>query len=64
MLALPNSGSCVGPENTLGHPAHRYRQLPAECKYAPTHVLLFFVVFFFFFLGLHSEIVNIVLFLV
>ena len=25
VLAVANTGSCVGPQNKLGHPAHRYR---------------------------------------
>ena len=24
---MAGTGSCVGPQNKLGHPAHRYRQL-------------------------------------
>ena len=27
MLAVANAGSCVGPQNKIGHPAYRYRQL-------------------------------------
>ena len=27
VLVLANTGSCVGPQNKTGHPAHRYRQL-------------------------------------
>ena len=27
VLAVANTGSCVGPRNKIGHPAHRYRQL-------------------------------------
>ena len=27
MSAVANTGSCVGPQNKIGHPAHRYRQL-------------------------------------
>ena len=27
MLAVANAGSCVGPQNKIGHPAHRYKQL-------------------------------------
>ena len=27
MLAVANTGSSVGPQNKIGHPAHRYRQL-------------------------------------
>ena len=27
VLALANIGSCVGPHNKTGHPAHCYRQL-------------------------------------
>ena len=27
MLAVVNTGSCGGPQNKRGHPAHRYRQL-------------------------------------
>ena len=26
-LAVAHTGSCVGPRNRIGHPAHRYRQL-------------------------------------
>ena len=58
VLAVANTGSCVGPQNKIGQPAHRYRQLmqvpcwmSAEYKQAPKQVLLFF-------LGLCSEIVN------
>ena len=27
MLAVANTGSCVGPQNIIGHPVHSYRQL-------------------------------------
>ena len=27
VLAVANTGSCVGPQNEIGHPAHHYRQL-------------------------------------
>ena len=27
VLAVANTGSCVGPHNKIGHPARRYRQL-------------------------------------
>ena len=27
VLAVANTGSCVGPQGKIGHPAHRYRQL-------------------------------------
>ena len=27
MLAVANTGSCVGPQNKIGHPARRYTQL-------------------------------------
>ena len=27
VLAVANTSSCVGPQNKIGHPAHRYRQL-------------------------------------
>ena len=27
VLAVANNGSCLGPQNEIGHPAHRYRQL-------------------------------------
>ena len=27
VLGVANTGSCVGPQNKIGHPAHRYRQL-------------------------------------
>ena len=27
VLAVPDTSSCVGPQNKTGHPAHRYRQL-------------------------------------
>ena len=27
VLAVANTGSCVGPQNKIGHAAHRYRQL-------------------------------------
>ena len=27
VLAVTNTGSCVGPQNKIGHPAHHQRQL-------------------------------------
>ena len=27
VLVVVNTGSCVGPQNKIGHPAHHYRQL-------------------------------------
>ena len=27
MLAVASTGSCVGPQNIIGHPTHRYRQM-------------------------------------
>ena len=27
VLAVANIGSCVGPQNKIGHPAHRHRQV-------------------------------------
>ena len=27
MMMMMSTGSCVGPQNKIGHPAHRYRQL-------------------------------------
>ena len=58
VLAVANTGSCVGLQNKIGHPAHRYRQwrqVPVQCLRnvikAPEYVLLFFLV-------LHSNIVD------
>ena len=55
VLAVTNTRSCVGPQNKIGHPAHRNRQLmavpvlsAAEYKSAPKHVIVF--------VGLCSEI--------
>ena len=49
VLAVANTGSCVGPQSKIGLPALCCRQLmqvpvlsAAEYKYAPKHVLLFF----------------------
>ena len=27
VLAVADSGSCVGPQNEIGHPTHRYRHM-------------------------------------
>ena len=56
VLAVANTGSSVGPQNNIGHPAHRYRQMmqvPVLCAReievgSKTSV----IVFFFFFSGL------------
>ena len=60
MLAVANKGSCVGPRNKIGHPAHHYRQLmqvpvlsargiQLGCKTRAIVFLFFVVVVFFFF---------------
>ena len=65
VLAVANTGSCVGLQNKIGHPAFRYTQLMqvpvfSACeifKQAPKHMLLLCC----FFLGRHFKIVTIAL---
>ena len=58
VLAVPITGSCVGPQTKVGHPAHRYRRL----MYVPLlNANSFKNICYCFFLGLRSEIVDITL---
>ena len=60
LLAEANAGSSVGPQNRIGHPAHRYRrlmQVPVLCAHgiemgSKTRAIVF--------LGLRSEIVDVI----
>ena len=45
MLAMVNSWSFVGPQNKIGHPVHRYKQLQVPVL---SDVLLLLLFWFFF----------------
>ena len=62
MLAVANSntGSCVGPRNKIGLLAHPYRQLMQVPVLSAGRILIGSKTCVIVFLGLHSEIVDII----
>ena len=61
VLALAKTGSCVGPQNKIGHPAHHYRQfirpdiIPGGWLGSKHELLNFFSYFLFKLLGAHPS---------
>ena len=60
MLAVANTGSYVGPQNKIGLPAHRDRQLMQVPVLSACGIQIGFKTRAIVFLGLRSEIVDII----
>ena len=59
VLAAAHTCSCVGPQNKIGHPAHCYRQLVRVPLLNVRGILIDLMTYAAVFLGLRSEIVDI-----
>ena len=59
MLAVANTGCCVGLQNEIGYPAHRYRQLMQVPVLSARGILIGSETCIIDFWGLRSEMVDI-----
>ena len=55
LLAVANTGSCVGLQDKIGHPAHRYRQLMQVPGLSARGISIGSKTCFWFYLGLRSK---------
>ena len=62
MLAVVNNGSCVGPQNKIGHPAGRYKQLMQVPMLSASGILINPEIRVIVFQSLHFEILNKIIF--
>ena len=60
VLAVANTSSCVDPQNKIGHPAYRYRQLVQVPVLSACGILIGSKTCVIVFMGLYSEIVAII----
>ena len=60
MMMMMNSGSCVGPQNKMGHPAHRHRHLMQIPVLSARGIQISSKTCVTVFLGLGSEIMDII----
>ena len=59
VLVVAKTGSCVGPQNEEGHPAHCYRQLMQVPVLSVPRNINRLQNMWYVFLGLHAEVVGI-----